>query len=562
MLKQLKNKIDAKQKIIFCCLILILLIPNLYTLLHYTDLKGNWLISISYITLCLSVLLLPLVVLRIKTFFRIGWIFLLLSGLEIGSVKSLGAPISEGFLEAILNTNFQETLEQLSTNKEIIIFILIIASLYYILTSKLTLKSIDNKSKYFILSFFLILNVILIFKMYTFQADSGSFSSKANYTLAITLMKYQKIYPIDLLLNINNIFYNSRNKQNFGKNFNEFSFQAKQYKSSQKKEIYVLVIGESARYSSFHINGYSRQTSPNLDNLDNLISFSNVFSPATLTFMSLPQLITRATPDNLNLQFEEKSIIDAFKEAGFYTAWISTQNENDPAIKRLRGVTNYFHSSKLGLDNNSPYDTDIISNFKTVLKENGNRKFIVIHSLGSHFRYSKRYPPSFEKFKPALARVGFDNIHISNKTKFINSYDNSILFTDFFLDLLIKELKNTEAVCTLTYVSDHGENLFDDERGLIQHGTENPGKEEYHIPLFIWFSNQYQKENSEKTLAILNNKDKKAMSNTTFYTMLDLANIGYHNSDQELQKSIASPQYKEPTERKLISASKKIILIN
>ncbi|WP_353134796.1 phosphoethanolamine transferase, partial [Pseudopedobacter sp.] len=271
-------------------------------------------------------------------------------------------------------------------------------------------------------------------------------------------------------------------------------------------------------------------------------------------------IITRATPDNLNLQFKEKTILDAFQEAGFYTAWISNQNAQQPIIKRLKEVADYSYFSKSEIDNNSPYDTDLIPNIKQALQNRSKRKFIIIHTLGSHFRYSKRYPKSFEKFTPAIAKTGYENFDISNKTKFINAYDNSILFTDFFLHSLIKELEKINVISTLMYISDHGENLFDDKNELILHGTESPTKHEYHIPLFMWFSKGYQEKNTEKVNNLINNKDKKATSNSTFYTLLDIANIRYNSYEKEIHKSLSNINYREPIERKLINTSKKVIV--
>ncbi|WP_394346731.1 sulfatase-like hydrolase/transferase [Thermoflavifilum aggregans] len=43
------------------------------------------------------------------------------------------------------------------------------------------------------------------------------------------------------------------------------------------RQVCVFIIGESSRYDHWHINGYSRNTSPSLDTMHNLISFRNVF---------------------------------------------------------------------------------------------------------------------------------------------------------------------------------------------------------------------------------------------------------------------------------------------
>jgi len=111
------------------------------------------------------------------------------------------------------------------------------------------------------------------------------------------------------------------------------------------------------------------------------------------------------------------------------------------------------------------------------------------------------------------------------------------------------------------YLSDHGENLFDDSKNLSMHGSSTPTKYEYHIPYFIWTSERYRQTSKEKYESLHSNKDKKASSTSTFYTLLDMANIQYKDSSKELIHSLSNSGYQEPKERKLITGSKKIITI-
>lgn len=555
------NRDQFKQYIILLILFLILLLPNLFTLFYSPDLQGNLVMSVAYIALSFSVLLLPLSFLKVRTFFWIGSVFVLFSAIEIGSIKNLGTPVSEGFMEAVLTTNFLEIREQLSANIGILVFTGVLVICYFLLLQKLTIVFIPLYYKYFIVGFFVILNAILVYKMYVIHRDTDTIAAKLEGVGNSTLMKYKKIYPVDLMLNTKNAISNNRKNKQLIDKLVSFTFQAKQYKGENDREIHVLVIGETARYANFHINGYTRQTTPKLETLENFISFSNVYSGATLTGLSVPQIITRAHPENLDLQFKEKTLLDAFQEAGFYTAWVGNQNVQYPLVKRFEQVADYCYFNKSEIDANSPYDTDIIPHIQTILSDKSKKKFIMIHTLGSHFRYSKRYPQNFERFQPAISKNGYEGFQINNKEQFVNAYDNSILFTDFFLYSLIKELKQTNTISTLTYISDHGENLFDDEKKLILHGTEAPSQFEYHVPLFFWYSKEYQDKNSQKINYLNENKYKKVSSTAVFYTLLDVANIQYHNSEKEIHKSLSHYNYQEPSERKLINVSKKILTI-
>ena len=95
------------------------------------------------------------------------------------------------------------------------------------------------------------------------------------------------------------------------------SFGAKRTAEEKRKEIYVLYIGESVRYENLTVSGYHRDTTPLLASLDNLVLYTDYYTTANLTMYSVPQIVTRATPDDYNLSYKERSIVKPFKECGF-----------------------------------------------------------------------------------------------------------------------------------------------------------------------------------------------------------------------------------------------------
>jgi glucan phosphoethanolaminetransferase (alkaline phosphatase superfamily) len=132
----------------------------------------------------------------------------------------------------------------------------------------------------------------------------------------------------------------------------------------------------------------------------------------------------------------------------------------------------------------------------------GHKEMIVIHSLGCHFKYSARYPATFCVFEPDLkekdirsiikdldlssGRLIRDKVVLNEvRELFVNSYDNAILYTDYFIDAVIRLLEQTGRPDVLVYVGDHGENLLDDEKNMLMHGTYYGSKYEYHVPLFV-----------------------------------------------------------------------------
>lgn len=167
-----------------------------------------------------------------------------------------------------------------------------------------------------------------------------------------------------------------------------------------------------------------------------------------------------------------------------------------------------------------------------------------MHTIGSHYQYQLRYPHHFDIFKPSLKDLPEEKISsdLSNKEKLINSYDNSIFYTDYFISSIIKRIASLKSVGAVIYISDHGEDLLDDERNLFLHGNKEITRYVAHIPLFIWLSDLYKNYFPQKTAAVLSNKQEKISIDNIFYSLLDMADIEYE--DEDLTKSIFSKKLK------------------
>lgn len=540
----------------------ILLIPNVFVAIYSVDLQGSFFKIISYLLLSISLWLCIASFFSQRVFFCIAGVFLLLSPMEIVVVKLTGTPISIGFIDALFTTNYIEAKEQILSNKWLYFPFLIIVWIYIFQLVRVPNSFYPKKLRIIFVVVFFVLNIGLFVQMIQTHYRMGSSSSlligRAFYGWK---GKYYKIYPSDLFLNV----FASLDQKNKAKEMEEklkgFSFDAKKVKfvEGNEQEVVVLMIGESARYGQLGINGYHRQTTPFLSKISDLQSFTNVYSQASLTSISVPQIITRATPDNPEIQFKEKTVIEAFAEAGFYTAIIGNQGDFIPIIKRLKNRvdTVYFSNQQ-----HKVLDENILPKFDEFLSINEKYKFIMIHTQGSHFVYNERYPFQFEKFKPVISKAIAQsyNIGIKSKAELINSYDNSILYTDFIISQLINSLKSKNINATFLYVSDHGENLYDNN-DIIGHGSEYPTKYEIHIPLLLWMSEKSIIRNRKEYDNLLLNKNKKATTDAVFYTLLDLGGISVSPKYHFSNKSLASEKYQEPKKRKVTNVHKKVIEI-
>lgn len=290
--------------------------------------------------------------------------------------------------------------------------------------------------------------------------------------------------------------------------------------------VVVFVLGESLRYDHLQINGYERNTTPTLAKNNSVVSFPNIYTEAYYTHTSVPHILTRADSIYPERAYTEQSFITLFNQAGYRTAWIANQesvdtyvyfmNECDTLIYANRGQSLYKFDKWL--------DGDLLPYYSDELKRNDNRKFILLHTIGSHWWYNARYPDSFEQYKPVIkSRV----VSACTREEMVNSYDNTVLYTDYVIGKLIDELKNKKAV--LFFLSDHGEALGED--GNYLHAEDFPAS---HRPAcFVWYSSSYANQYPEKIRSLNDNRMKYYRTDFMFHSILDAADIEskYINKD-------------------------------
>ncbi len=540
-------------------LFLILLLPNFFVMFLGSDLAGNFTKQIAYLFFSCLLFLIPALFLKAKSYFLLMSVFVWLAPIEIGHILFSRMPISVGLMTAILHTNSQEAYEFISSIAWCILPVLLIPCVYYWITFR-KIKNIpilSLKGKLLLGIFFLLFNIFLFAAMWYISKDSDMcrvVATNAFYS------KYRKVYPCDLFVATARVIATDKEIKAMKQKLSKFTFGARQQKEIKEREIYVLVIGESARYGNFSVNGYNRQTSPLLENTPNLISFSRAMSTANLTETALRQLLTRATPENPNLAYQEKTLPELFSECGFHTAWIGNQSAGDRFIQRIASTVNYCYFSTTEFDAANNYDENLLPMMDMVLNLKNPKQLIILHTLGSHFRYNARYPQEFTRYYPALQETTkYNVINEANKEMLINSYDNTIVYTDFIVHEIIQRVANTHSVSAVVYISDHAENLFDDEQQQTMHGTATPNRYEVHIPFFVWTSNQYIQKQKEKVSEMQKHKDCRVSTTNLFDSFADIAGISYKCENKQL--SVAASAFQEDSIWLVIAPDKHIIKI-
>ncbi len=370
--------------------------------------------------------------------------------------------------------------------------------------------------------------------------------------------RFVQAYPNVVIYNASVVYSEFQRINRLKTNELLFSHNSRKKDTILTKEIYVLVIGESSRYKNWGLNGYDKNTTPLLSQQKNLINFNDTSTSATLTRTAIPILLTRATASTFNIAYKEKSVISAFKEAGFKTFWISNQGmfaKHNTLITLCASESDSsVYINKFAYDKH--YDEDMLPIFNRIVEDEKNNKiFVVLHPLGSHWQYGERYPSEFEIFTPSIKEKTV-RLAKQNLNEITNSFDNSICYTDYYLNTILETLADIDAISALIYISDHGEDLFDDSRKLALHGNGTPTVYVAQVPMFVWTSALYNEVYPEKQQNLIRNKSQKISTDNIFYSILDLANITY--SHENLAKSFASETFR-PDKRRLLTTNNEVI---
>ena len=390
----------------------------------------------------------------------------------------------------------------------------------------------------------------------------GLFCLLASYLVVDGYRMRNQLYPVNVCYNLYLAFERDAASENYREASRDFKFDARSEHSATAPEVYVMVVGETARAHNFSLYGYPRNTNPLLSKTPGIKAFPNVTTQSNTTHKSVPMLLSAASAEDFERLFHEKGILAAFKEAGFHTVFISNQLPNHSFIDFLgEQADEYYFLKKEDASQGNHYDEDLLQKLDEILPladasssahyhYRYRKLFVVLHSYGSHFNYQERYPRSFAYFKPDSR----SEAKSENRRDLLNAYDNTIRYTDYILHGIIERLQKWEGVQTKTdgvydqptsamlYTSDHGENIFDDERSLFLHAAPKASDYELHVPFIIWTSAGFSKQYPDILKALGENRSKQVQSSlSAFHTMLGIGGIQTRYRLDEY--SVASGKY-------------------
>lgn len=258
--------------------------------------------------------------------------------------------------------------------------------------------------------------------------------------------------------------------------------------AGSKPRLLVLVVGETVRAQNWGLNGYARQTTPELAQTG-VINFPDMHSCGTSTEVSLPCMFSpfgRHDYDEKKIRAHQ-SLLHVLEHAGIATLWRDNQSG-------CKGVCEGLDIQRLD-DATTPglcadgrcMDEILLENLATQVRAKPGDRVLVLHQLGNHGpSYFQRYPAQFRQFAPTCDTADLGKC---SREDIVNSYDNAIRYTDHFLTRTIATLRGMDDYDTaMIYLSDHGESLG--EKGLYLHGVPYAiaPEEQTRVPMVMWFS--------------------------------------------------------------------------
>lgn len=292
----------------------------------------------------------------------------------------------------------------------------------------------------------------------------------------------------------------------------------------------VLVIGESTNRQHMSLYGYARDTTPQLQAIPELEVFRNVIAARPYTIETLQQTLTFADPQHPGRDLSEPSLMNLMKQAGYKTFWITNQQtltkRNTMLTYFARQTDEQIYLNHSRAQNAREYDSNVLEPFEKLLADPAERKFIVVHLLGTHMKYAYRFPPEAAVYRD---RTGLGDWADDDQVEVINDYDNAVRFNDGVVAGLIGRLRAAGDESLLVCLSDHGEDVFDSAgHRMLGRNEASPTLPMYAVPFLVWRSEGWRARDPRDFSAAL---ERPYSLYDFIHTWSDLTGLRYQGYD-------------------------------
>jgi len=240
----------------------------------------------------------------------------------------------------------------------------------------------------------------------------------------------------------------------------------------------IVVMGESLNPHRMSAFGAIRKTTPFLDaRIDKGEIYKRiVYSGGMSTKVSIPTFFNlKKYPEDVSaLTKGHSNLLKLAKKKGMEAWWLSTQSAGLATYSAQVDRRSFVSKEDIVIEDEKDTDLALLDLLKKVNFEKPS--FVVLHERGSHSPYERYHPDEYDVFPED--GVGTDK-------KRVNSYDNSIVFSDYLHEEIIKYLEAHSSLPTIVlFTGDHGELVG--ENGLWGHSVLIPEGAE--VPYIVWSS--------------------------------------------------------------------------
>jgi len=313
----------------------------------------------------------------------------------------------------------------------------------------------------------------------------------------------------------------------------------------------VFILGESTSRHHMQLYGYGLPTTPKLAaraEAGELVAYEIVTSPHAGTMAVLRTLFSFYDNDANGMWYDYGDLFDILRQAGVYTAWLSNQEASGfyGSIGRTLGerTDHVAFTSPVAhsIDLAERYDSEVLPLLDEELRERVAEPvpaaFYVIHLMGAHEEFSKRYPPEFARFMPE-DEAGRGALEDASARAVRAAYDNAVLYDDAIVDEIIRRFEDKDAL--VIFISDHGEEVYD-TRAQFGHGDEtSPWQRD--VPMVFWMSNVFRTNHPADVQRIEAARGNHWQSDEMIHTLLDLMHVRVADFDET--KSLFAPRQEQ-----------------
>lgn len=306
----------------------------------------------------------------------------------------------------------------------------------------------------------------------------------------------------------------------------------------------VVVLGESHCRSHSSLYGYSKRTQPLQEALaadSSLCVFATPVAPALTTLCSIHRIIGTWNGSGDKPWYECLTFLEVADMAGYTTLWLSNQSCKgvcDSPMAKIAAFCDVHRFTNDGMHGmvSALFDQEVIPLIESE-SQPARRELAVIHLMGSHVDYAKRYPEGFRRFVPDDY-----SSRPAHQRPVLADYDNSVAYNDYVLSEIYKRYAGADAV--VIYLSDHAQDLYDsapDFKGHAKADVPASKAAGEAVPFTVWLSPLFKARHPRVAARIAAATSRPVALTDLTYTLMDLMGARFADNDDVAARSFFRP---------------------